>query len=93
VVIDKRHVVRMILAPDETDSKLVIDPYAVLAASRPTERFKAICWRGLKVFEGTSTVYRRELPHDDSLDIDPATHALAKKEGPCIGASERLDHD
>src|SRR4051794_3542179 len=92
VVIDDRHVVRVPVAPDETDPPLVVDADAVLAAPIATEFFQAIPGRDAQVVECFSRVARDELTEHRPAHLRwVATHGLAGKEAFGVTIAEALD--
>ena len=56
MIVDDFDLVALPLAPEETDTPLVVDPDAVLPCALPFHRFQAICGRNAQVVEALGRV-------------------------------------
>lgn len=77
--------------PNEAQAPLSIDADAVLALSIVLQRFKTVPGRNLQVLKNCRPVQLCEFAKRGALDVHPAAHTLAFKEGFGVFAFEALD--
>lgn len=92
VVIDDFDIGRTGSGPSETDTKLVVNPNAVLSRPFALERLQSVAWRHAQVAELTGNLELPKLAARDGCDTSAPT--CAAPAGQCfgIGIPKRDDH-
>jgi hypothetical protein len=93
VIIDDLNVVRATVAPDEADSPLLIDSYAVLSLSVSHESFQAVSRRDTEVFNAHTAIQHPQFPKGRLLKVgrQPA-RILTLKDPLRLSTPEALYH-
>src|SRR5262245_16279757 len=93
VIIDNRDVVRVAVAPGETDPPLVVDADAVLPGAITAQLLQLIARRDAQVVQDLGRVDCDEFAERDPTQLGrkPA-HRLASKEACGVATTETLDH-
>ena len=77
--------------PHEADTKLVIDPNAVLTRSVSNESLQSVPRRDPEILERRCPIEHREFAHRDGLDVDEALDPLATEQILCFWAGKGHD--
>jgi hypothetical protein len=93
VVIDNFNVLRAVLSPNEANSKLGIDTYAVLAATITIKYFKPVARWGSKIRQQDRRVQHCELSLCNRLQSRPKPGFAMLKKSSRITAFETHNHD
>ena len=94
VVVDDLHIVRIPIAPDETDPPLVVDPDAVLTSASTREGLQAVAGRCPQVVQGAGVMEMQQLPVADPQDLLRDAPARAARPSGTRGlVPERPDAD
>ena len=93
MVVDDFDTVRFTLCPAEADTKLVVDPDAVLTFTQADELFEAVAWRSTEVIKPDRGVKLPEFSERDSLYIAPKPpHGKTLKKALSVLIGEAPDH-
>jgi len=92
VVIHDFDLVRVALAPHETNAPLVVDPNTVLAFSFPAQPFQPIPRRRGQIADSRSEMQLVELSPGDALNSLEPPHRFSLEEALGIAATEGADH-
>jgi hypothetical protein len=92
MIIDNFHVIRIRVAPRETDPPLVIDPNAVLAAPVAFQCLQAISRRNSQVGEPPRPMQVQQLSPGNALNRTEAWDQPVFEKQRSIGAPEGPDH-
>jgi len=76
----------------KTDTPLVVDPYAVLSLSVPSQGLQTIPWRRPQIVKFGGNLNHAQLTSRNSLDIAKTPAAMAQAEPFSLIAAKRLDH-
>ena len=79
--------------PYEADTPLIVYPNTVLTPSLPTEGLQAIAWRRTEIRKPFSSIYLKELPERDSLELlGECLAAFTEKQLLALLVPETPDH-
>jgi len=93
MIVDDLNVMSATVTPDEADSPLVVDPYAVLSLSVARESFQAVSRRDAKVFDAGTAIHHAQLPKCELLNIRRQPSRVFSLEDPLgLPAPEALNH-
>jgi len=92
MVIHDFHVPGSIVAPDEADPELVVDPNAPLTAAIAGQLFKSVAWRYPQSLDSGGRIEHLQLANCDRLDVGESRYAHAVEQTGGIPALERPDH-
>jgi hypothetical protein len=92
VIVHNLDIVSIAIAPDKTDSPMVIDADAMLALAMTRELFKAIAGRNAQILQRLRVVQHRELASGDSFDALETRKPQAVEKRFRVPASERPYH-
>jgi hypothetical protein len=92
VVVDNLDVIGVPVAPNKTNTPLVINAYAVLPFTLTMERFQTIAGRCRKVTQFRRTIQLPKLPASDGLDGLKSTTPLTSMKPLGFRAAERINH-
>ncbi|GHC21443.1 hypothetical protein SAMN05443545_104337 [Aidingimonas halophila] len=93
MVINDFDILRASFRPPEAQSKLLVNPDAVLASAITTQSFQPIAGRYLKVLQLVCELKLKELPQRNPLKIHKAFDAPPADQLLGIPTLERDDHD
>ena len=82
----------VVIAPDEADTVLVVDPYAVLSFPVTFKRFKAVARRKSQVVQNLGSVHHFQLPTSRAFYLPETPDGLTIEKALGVLVSERLDH-
>jgi hypothetical protein len=92
VIVHKLNLVGIAIAPAEADTKLVIDPYAVLSFPVCTELLQPIAWRSCEIAQFAGGIQLPKFSTCDLLECLEAATALAIVKSLSLRTPKRLDH-
>jgi len=92
VIVYDLDLVRVPIAPNETETPLIVDPHAILSLSVAVQRFQAISRGRGQVSQFGGAVQLPKLSARDALDCLKAPARLPMVKSPSLRAAERLDH-
>ena len=79
MIVNDLNVCRTFSRPHETDSKLVIDPNAVLACTISYKCLQSVSWRDSEILKRGCSIEHRKLAHCNGLNVDEALDRLPLK--------------
>lgn len=91
VIVNDLDVCRAFSRPHKTDSKLVIDPNAVLACTISYKRLQSVSWRDSEILKRGCSIEHRELAHRNGLNVDETPDPLAIEETLRVSAGKGYD--
>jgi hypothetical protein len=92
VIIDNLNVHRVASVPNETDTPLIIDPYAVLTAPVSVQCLQAVAGRRGQISDLCRAIQLAKFPLSDAFDsVESSAVQPSKKAGGFV-AAKRFDH-
>jgi len=92
VVVDDFDVCRPRLGPPKTDSKLIIDPDAVLPFPITLQRLETVTWWHSQVIESAGNLQLSEFATRNGLETHEPANAAPSRQRLGVGIAERDDH-
>jgi hypothetical protein len=92
MIVHDLNLIGVSLVPNEAETPLVVDPYAVLPFSITVQRFQSVSRRCRHVSQFCGTIQLPKLPPGDMLDRLKAAARLPMMKSPSFRATERPDH-
>jgi hypothetical protein len=82
----------VIIAPDEANAVLIVDPYAVPAFPGASERFKSITRRKSEVVQNLGRLHYFQFATSSAFYFAETLHGLTIEEALSVLITKRLDH-
>jgi hypothetical protein len=92
MVVHDLHSVRGIVAPNEADTPLIVDAYAVLSFAITGQRFEPIARRRRQIAETLRSLQHPQLTPRDSVDALEPTDPTTGRQGFGISVAIGYDH-
>jgi hypothetical protein len=93
MVIRNLNVLSAPIRPAEAHAELIINAYAVLASPITSQGLQSVAWRDAEVFQSPRDLKLPKLSARYESDAGKPLNPLALRDGFCVGALERMDHE
>lgn len=82
----------VVLSPDEADTVLIVDPYAVLTFPVTLKHFKAITWRKSEVVQDLGRIHHFQFATSSAFYLAETLHGLTIEKALRVLITKGLDH-
>jgi hypothetical protein len=91
VIVNNLNVISAAIAPDKTDSPLIVDPYTVLSLSVAGESLQSVPRGDAEVIDGRTAIQHPQLPEGGLLNVSrQSPRKLAPEDPLSLTAPETL---